>query len=164
MGMGTEPSARVRFGIFEIDLNAGEVRKAGLKIRIQELPFQVLAVLLEHPGEVVSREEFRQRLWSKDTFVDFDHSLSTAINKLRDALGDAPDSPRYVETVPKRGYRFLAPVEQLGRVEPTDKEATVLPTRVARRSQPWNRVFFVRQRYWSLPASLPRCGCLCRTT
>jgi DNA-binding winged helix-turn-helix (wHTH) protein len=122
------------FGIFEIDLSAGEVRKGGLKIRLQEQPLQVLAVLLERPGEVVTREELRQRLWSKNTFVDFDHSLSTAINKLREALGDAADNPRYVETVPRRGYRFMASVEQLGGVERAEKDGAVLPTPVQRRT------------------------------
>ena len=101
--MGTQPPAGVRFGVFEIDPLTGEVRKAGRKIRIQEQPFRVLGVLLEHPGQVVTREDLRQRLWPEDTFVDFDHSLNTAINKLREALGDGAESPRYVETVPKTG-------------------------------------------------------------
>jgi len=101
----------VRFGIFELDLRAGELRKAGLKIRLQEQPFQVLALLLEHPGEMVTREELQKKLWSTDTFVDFDHGVNTAINKIRQALGDAAENPRYVETVARRGYRFIAPVE-----------------------------------------------------
>src|SRR2546425_10685215 len=102
----------VRFGIFEVDLAAGELRKSGVRVRLQEQPFQVLAYLLQHPGEIVTREELRQKLWPADTFVDFDHSLNTAVNKLREALGDSASSPRYLETVARRGYRFLAPVER----------------------------------------------------
>jgi len=105
-----------RFDIFEVDLRAGELYKAGRKIRLQVLPFQVLALLLEHPGEVVTREEFVKRLWPGDTFVDFDHSLNTAIKKLRRALGDDDKKPRFVETLPKRGYRFIRVVEQANRV------------------------------------------------
>jgi DNA-binding winged helix-turn-helix (wHTH) protein len=101
----------VRFGVFEADLQAGELRKSGIRIRLQEQPFQVLALLLEHPGEVVTREHLREKLWPADTFVDFDHSLNTAINKIRDALGDSAASPRFVETLARRGYRFVAPVQ-----------------------------------------------------
>ena len=100
-----------RFGIYEADLRSGELRKNGAKLKLQEQPFQVLAMLLERPGEVVTREELRQRLWPADTFVDFDHSLNTAINKLRDALGDQAANPRFIETLAKRGYRFIAPVQ-----------------------------------------------------
>ena len=100
----------VRFGVFEVDRAAGELRKQGLKVKLQEKPFQVLTLLLERPGEVVTREELQRRLWP-DTFVDFEHSLSTAIKKLRDALGDTADNPRFIETRPGRGYRFIAPVE-----------------------------------------------------
>ena len=107
------PAGRVvRFGVFEVDLAAGELRKSGRRIRLQEQPFQILALLLERPGEVITREEVRQKLWPADTFVDFDHSLNTAINKVREALGDSASSPRYVETLARRGYRFLAPVER----------------------------------------------------
>ncbi|HUK24148.1 MAG TPA: winged helix-turn-helix domain-containing protein [Terriglobales bacterium] len=100
----------VRFGVYEVDLATGELRRQGARVRLQEQPFQVLALLLERPGEVVTREELRQKLWAADTFVDFDHSLNTAVNKLREALRDSAASPRYVETVARRGYRFLAPV------------------------------------------------------
>ena len=101
---------RLRFGVFEVDLRGGELRKHGLRIRLQAQPFQLLAMLLEHPGEMVSREDLQKKLWPADTFVDFDHGLNKAINKIRDALGDSADSPRYVETVARRGYRFLAEV------------------------------------------------------
>jgi cholera toxin transcriptional activator len=104
----------VRFGVFTADLAAGELRKNGVRIRLQEQPFQVLAYFLERPGQVVTREEFRQKLWPADTFVDFDHSLNTAVNKLREALGDSATSPRYVETLARRGYRFLISVEPTG--------------------------------------------------
>ena len=101
---------RVRFGVFEVDLQAGELRKQGMKVRLQEKPFQILALLLEKPGELVTREEIRQRLWP-EVFVDFENNLNTAATRLRQALGDSPESPRFVETVPRRGYRFIAPVE-----------------------------------------------------
>lgn len=100
-----------RFGVFELDLNAGELRKNGIKLRLQGQPLQVLTILLERAGEVVTREDLRQKLWASDTFVDFDHSLNTAINKVREALGDSASSPRFVETLARRGYRFIAPVQ-----------------------------------------------------
>lgn len=101
----------VRFGVFEIDLETGELRKQGRKISFQEQPFRVLLVLLAHPGHVVMREQLRQSVWSADTFVDFDHGLNTAINKIREALADSATNPRFIETVPRRGYRFVAPME-----------------------------------------------------
>jgi DNA-binding winged helix-turn-helix (wHTH) protein len=103
----------VCFGVYELDLRAGELRRQGVKIKLQEQPFQVLALLSERPGEVVTREELRQKLWSGGTFVDFDHSLSTAIGKIREALGDSADNPRFLETVARRGYRLIAPVRRL---------------------------------------------------
>ena len=106
------PAGRViRFGVFEADLASGELRKSGRRIRLQQQPFQMLALLLERPGDLITREEVRQKLWPADTFVDFDHGLNTAINKVREALGDSAASPRFVETVARRGYRFLAPVQ-----------------------------------------------------
>ena len=110
----------VRFGVFELDLSAGELRKNGVKLRLQGQPFQVLTLLLERSGEVVTREELQQKLWPSDTFVDFDHSLNTAINKVREALGDSASSPRFVETLARRGYRFIAPVQG----EPENSAAT----------------------------------------
>ncbi len=104
-------SSRVqRFGVFELDLSSGELRKSGVRVRLQEQPFQVLKALVERPGEVVSREELQQRLWPGETFVDFEDGLSTAVRKIRQALGDSAGAPRYLETLPKRGYRFIAPV------------------------------------------------------
>ncbi|HVO58162.1 MAG TPA: winged helix-turn-helix domain-containing protein [Dongiaceae bacterium] len=109
----------VRFGVFEVDARAGELRRNGLKVKLQDQPFQILALLLERPGEVVSREEVRRRLWPADTFVDFDHSLNAAIKRLRDALRDSADNPRFIETLARRGYRFIAPVSGGARIETT---------------------------------------------
>ncbi|HUC55154.1 MAG TPA: transcriptional regulator [Candidatus Cybelea sp.] len=113
MSSPSRSSGMVRFGVFEVDLRAGELYKAGRKIKLQIQPFDALALLLERPGEVVTREEFEKRLWPRDTFVDFDHSLNTAIKKLRQALGDNKENPRFVETLPKRGYRFIGKAEYL---------------------------------------------------
>src|ERR1700690_3878667 len=110
MGEDQQVRARLRFGVFELDLRAGELRKQGMRIRLQEQPFQILAMLLERPGEVVTREELQKRLWPADTFVDFDHGLNKAINKLREALSDSAESPRFVETLTRLGYRFLAKI------------------------------------------------------
>ena len=117
----------IQFGIFEVDLRAGELRRNGARVRLQEQPFQVLATLLEQPGEVVTREELQRRLWPADTFVDFDHSLNAAVRRLRDALGDTAENPRFVETVARRGYRFLAPVN--GALHEPDPEITVSPAK-----------------------------------
>jgi Tol biopolymer transport system component/DNA-binding winged helix-turn-helix (wHTH) protein len=103
-------NARLTFGLYEVDLETGELWRAGRRLKMQSQPFKVLAALLERPGEVVTREELQLRLWGKDTIVDFDHSLGTAINKIREALGDSADNPRFVETLARRGYRFIAPV------------------------------------------------------
>jgi TolB-like protein len=102
--------APIRFGTFELDPESGELRKQGLKVRLQEQPFQILQILLENPGKVVTREELQQRIWPSDTFVDFDHGVYNAIQKLREALGDSADTPRYIETLSRRGYRFIAPL------------------------------------------------------
>src|SRR5437588_2096986 len=103
----------IRFGLFDVNLKTGELRKSGVRIHLQDQPFTVLAMLLEHPGEIVTREELRQRLWT-DEFVEFEQGLSRAINKLRTALGDVAENPRFIETLPKRGYRFIAPVQGIG--------------------------------------------------
>jgi DNA-binding winged helix-turn-helix (wHTH) protein len=102
----------VSFDVFEVDLRAQELYKGGHRIKLQVQPFQILAMMLERPGEVVTREEMQKRLWPADTFVDFDHSVNTAVKKLRQALGDDKSKPRFVETLPKRGYRFLAAVKR----------------------------------------------------
>src|SRR5262249_1898959 len=102
----------VRFGPFQLDLKAAELHKHGRKIHLHEQPFQVLKMLVEHPGEVVTREEIRKKLWPNNTIVEFDNSINAAIKKLRLALGDSADAPRYVETLPRRGYRLMVPVER----------------------------------------------------
>ena len=108
--IGPQPRI-IRFATFEVDLQTRELRKSGLKLKLQGQPFEVLVMLLERPGELVGREQLRERLWPTDTFVDFDHGVNTAINRLREALGDSADNPRFIETLPRRGYRFIAPVE-----------------------------------------------------
>ncbi len=127
---------RLRFGVFELDLCAGELRKHGLRVRLQEQPFQVLAKLLEHPGEVVTREELQKKLWAADTFVDFDHGLNKAINKIREALGDSAESPRFVETVARRGYRFLAEVKVVDAAPRSPDLATEPNTTAEARGRP----------------------------
>jgi len=112
--VGDIPRQRITFGEFELDVRAGELRKGGLRIRLQEQPLQILLMLLERPGEVVTREEVRKRLWPNDTVVEFEHSIGTAIMKVRQALGDDSETRRYVETLPRCGYRFIFPLEAPG--------------------------------------------------
>lgn len=126
-----QSSNRYRFESFEVDLSSGEVWKHGTRVRLQDQPFQVLRVLLERPGEIVTREELKQTLWPGDTFVDFDDGLNTAVKKIRDLLGDSAERPRYIETIPRRGYRFVAPIAL-----PSSTEASV----PAPDSQPTSRV------------------------
>jgi eukaryotic-like serine/threonine-protein kinase len=129
---------RTRFGSYEVDLRSGEIYKHGIRLKLQDQPFQVLAILLEHSGDVVTRDELRQKLWPADTFVDFDTGLNSAIKKLRDVLSDSADEPRYIETLPRRGYRFIAPVEN-GPVPvsaPVELRVVPVPT-LAKPRQPW---------------------------
>ena len=129
MRQANDPSARLRFGVFEVDLRAGELTKRGVRIRLQEQPFQVLAMLLEKPGELVTREELRKKLWGQ-TVVDFDHGLNKAINKIREALGDSAENPRFVETVARRGYRFLAdatPIDTAAHRRPGPETEDLVP-------------------------------------
>jgi DNA-binding winged helix-turn-helix (wHTH) protein len=107
------PARRYRFGAFEADASTGELRRQGIRIKLNAQPFQVLLMLLEHPGEVLTREEISRALWSDGTFVDYDHGVNSAVNRIREALGDAANSPRFVETLARRGYRFVAPVESI---------------------------------------------------
>jgi DNA-binding winged helix-turn-helix (wHTH) protein len=120
---------KLQFGVFELDCDAMELRKHGVTIRLQEQPLRVLATLVERPGEIVTREELQQHIWGKDTFVDFEQSLNKAVNRLREALNDQAGQPRYVETVPRRGYRFIAPVTELNATEPP--RVPVLPNAVS---------------------------------
>ena len=129
MTLEKRSSGILRFGTFEVDVRAGELRKQGVRVKLQEQPFHVLTVLLQHAGEVVTREELRNQNWAPDTFVDFDNSLNTAINKLREALEDSADNPRFVETLPRRGYRFIAPVTGDGTRRVTGGDASARPRR-----------------------------------
>src|SRR3989442_7338475 len=104
------PGTSYRFGLFEVDSRTGELRKQGRQIRLRGRPFDILVLLLARRGDVITREELRQQLWPVDTFVDFDHGLNSAMNRLREALGDSAENPRFIETLPKRGYRFIAPI------------------------------------------------------
>ena len=130
MTLEARSPAILRFGVFEVEVRAGELRRQGVRIKLQEQPFHVLTLLLQRPGEVVTREELRSQNWPADTFVDFDNSLNTAINKLREALGDSADNPRFIETLPRRGYRFIAPVTEVDgatRGTPTGVSAAAAP-------------------------------------
>jgi DNA-binding winged helix-turn-helix (wHTH) protein len=100
----------VCFDVFEVDLRSAELRKPGSKLRLQDKPFQILTLLLEHPGDVVTREQLRRRLWPNGIVVDFEHNINAAVNRLREALGDEAEHPRFIETLPRRGYRFITPV------------------------------------------------------
>lgn len=111
-----------RFGAFDVDIRTKELRKQGVRVKIQEQPFQVLVLLLQRPGDVVTREELRSQIWRSDTFVDFDNGLNTSINRLREALGDSAGNPLFVETIPRRGYRFIAPVTTNGAESPVPLE------------------------------------------
>jgi TolB-like protein/DNA-binding winged helix-turn-helix (wHTH) protein/Tfp pilus assembly protein PilF len=135
---GPNPT-RLRFGIFEVDLEAKELRKAGIKIRLQPQPFEILAMLASRPGQVVSREELQQKLWSADTFVDFDRSLNAGVKRLRIALSDDADTPRYIETIPRQGYRMIAPVVQVSSNAP----ASVQPAIESKRFLAWRIAFAI---------------------
>ena len=128
MTLDTRSPRILRFATFAADVRAGELRRQGKRVKLQEQPFQVLVVLLQRAGNVVTREELRSQIWSEDTFVDFDNSLNTAINRIREALGDSADNPRFIETLPRRGYRFIGDVDiqtttQSSLPEPRNKPA-----------------------------------------
>jgi TolB-like protein/DNA-binding winged helix-turn-helix (wHTH) protein len=125
LGMGTSTERILRFGSFEANVQAGELRKRGLKVRLQDQPFQILVMLLERPGDLVTRQEIHQKLWPVDTFVDFDHGLNNAINRLRETLGDSADTPRFIETLPRKGYRFIAQVTGEGQLAEAENLAAV---------------------------------------
>jgi TolB-like protein/DNA-binding winged helix-turn-helix (wHTH) protein/tetratricopeptide (TPR) repeat protein len=135
MAVTVSTSRRLSFGPYEADLHSGELRKHGVRVRLQSQPFQLLAMLLERPGELVTREEICQKLWAADTFVDFDHSLGTAINKIREVLNDSAAEPRFVETLPRRGYRFIAPVTPVN-PEPAPPPTPAEPEKAPRRRWP----------------------------
>lgn len=134
MSRGNQSTDVVRFSSYEVHLRAGELFRGGRKVKLQVQPFHVLAMLLERPGEVVAREELQKRLWPSDTFVDFDHSLNTAVKKLRQALSDDKDKPRFIETLPKRGYRFIGTFKQ--NEEQNEALAEPLPSAPPRAPRP----------------------------
>ena len=136
MGSSQAPLALVRFGVFEADLRAGELRRNGVRVRLQDLPFRALAVLLSRPGEVITREEFRQALWPPDIFVDFEQGISSAVMRLRDALGDSADNPVFIQTIERRGYRWIGPITSQPLEPPVQDEAPV--------AQPESRDFVAR--------------------
>ncbi len=123
----TAPGSVYRFGLFEVDGRLGELRRQGRVVRLRGRPFDILLLLLQRRGDLVGRDELRQQLWPADTFVDFDHGLNSAMNRLREALGDSADSPRFIETLPKRGYRFIAPIEVVARTAPSAAPAAPMP-------------------------------------
>src|SRR3954451_16989049 len=134
-----ERTSPIRFGVFELDVPAGQLRRQGLDVKLQEQPFQVLAILLDRPGDVVTREAIQKKLWPADTFVDFERGLNRAINKVREALGDDADNPRFIQTLPRRGYRFLAPVEKGAPPKPKperDVDGAAVVSESARIAQP----------------------------
>jgi DNA-binding winged helix-turn-helix (wHTH) protein len=133
----TESSHSIRFGVFDLDVLAGELRKRGVRLPIQGLPLQVLEILLRHAGQVVTRNELRTQLWPADTFVDFDHSLHNVIARLREALGDSAESPRFVETLPRRGYRFIGQVERAEQANSSESRTSVNGQRDGVASSGW---------------------------
>ena len=145
----------VRFGVFEVELETAELRKRGVRLRLEEQPFHILSLLLERPGELITREQLREQLWPAGTFVDFDRSLNKAISKLRLALGDSAETPRFVETLHRRGYRFIAPVQMAQTPTPAPGERLPLcpmhrplcPTRTRTR----NKLIFIDSVYGTRP-------------
>src|SRR5579863_9585667 len=141
MALQRESPARLAFGPFQLDSAGRELRRNGVRVRLSGQPFRILLVLLAHPGELVSREQLRQEVWSKDAFVDFEHGLNAAVNKLRRTLGDAAENPRYIETQPGHGYRFIGTVEHLDSAPvPFVPESSIREELGARRS--------LRLRWW----------------
>src|ERR1700726_2728135 len=152
MGSTQSPPALVRFGMFEADLRAGELRRNGVKVRLQDLPFRALTLLLPRPGEVITREEFRQALWPSDTFVDFEQGISSAVMRLRDALRDSADNPIFIETIERRGYRWIGPIQRVESVPAESREDArreddspgkqVPPAAPSTKASPWGKIVF----------------------
>src|SRR5579864_3711294 len=150
MASPAQPQGHYSFGVFMVDLRSGELRKHGMRVKLQQRPFQLLVALLETPGETVTREELRQRLWPDGTFVNFDQSISSSVNKLRSALNDSSTHPRFVETVGRRGYRFLADVRLVSaNGDSTDKAQDDIPLPAQDQSSPQvSRPWMVLPRRW----------------
>jgi len=153
MPTATEPKRALRFGVHEVDLSTGELRRSGVKVSLQDQPFRVLAALIERPGELITRDELRARVWPDDTFVDFDHALTTAVKKLRRSLNDSATQPRYIETLPKRGYRFVAPVVNVGDGDESAAEAQ-RPAAELATSDAEQAVVRLRRERWALATLL----------
>src|ERR1700687_604800 len=140
----TRPARLYRFGVFEVDSTTGELRRKGVRVKLHSQPFQVLFMLLERPGEMLTREEICRELWPDGTFVDYEHGVNSAVNRLREALGDKASNPRFVETLSRRGYRFVAPVERISEAPPTVPVMT--------KTESFNRVLAAEE---DLPKSSP---------
>jgi DNA-binding winged helix-turn-helix (wHTH) protein len=153
MGMPVKMPRAWRFGVFELDASSGELRRNGTAVRLREQPARILLLLLEHAGEMVTREQLRQHLWPSDTFVDFDHSLNSAVMKLREALGDSADKPLYIETIPKKGYRFVAPISHTGDTQNggASSRSTAAPEPAVSNTRDQE---VLRERSWKLPVLL----------
>ena len=149
------PARRYRFGVFELDASTGELRRKGLRVKLHTQPFQVLSMLLERPGEMLTREEICRALWPDGTFVDYEHGLNSAINRLRDALGDKANNPRFIETLSRRGYRFVAPVERIGDQENRRAEIAPTPLPIESLSLPETKVGYLG-RVLATPQDLPQ--------
>jgi cholera toxin transcriptional activator len=152
----TEPARRYRFGVFEADASTGELRRQGIRIKLNAQPFQVLIMLLERPGELLTREEIDRELWPDGVFVDAEHGVNSAVNRIREALGDTASNPRFVETLARRGYRFVAPVEQISASEnplPEVVEAGVVVSHAAVATEPESKP---RTRILASPQELPK--------
>lgn len=151
----TRPARRYRFGVFEADSETGELRRQGVRVKLHAQPFQVLLMLLERPGELLTREEISRELWPDGTFVDYEHGVNSAVNRIREALGDRASNARFIETLARRGYRFVAPVEQMGapvadgQLQPVRVTAAVMP---AAASEPAGFV----DRFLASPEDLPK--------
>ena len=152
-----QPAQRYRFGVFEADGATGELRRQGLRIKLNAQPFQVLLMLLDRPGQLLTREEISRELWPDGTFVDYEHGVNSAVNRIREALGDTAASPRFVETLARRGYRFVAPVE---RITPAEHPAPVpepsIPGNIESTAPPTDPEPRLRDRILSSPRDLPR--------
>src|ERR1700736_960552 len=144
------PPALVRFGVFEADLRAGELRRNGVRVRLQDLPFRTLTLLLTRPGEVITREEFRQALWAPEVFVDFEQGISSAVMRLRDALRDSADNPIFVETVERRGYRWIGPLRRVEAV-PEELQENESPEKQATAAEPLSKPSPWRMMVFALP-------------
>lgn len=155
---GQRPAQRYRFGVFEADADSGELRRQGQRVKLNSQPFRVLLMLLERPGEVLTREEISRRLWPDGTFVDFDHGVNSTVNRIREALGDTAGSPRFVETLARRGYRFVAPVERIARAEDSHPDSRFQASNESGKPEPTlgKRILATPQELPKVPYAVPQ--------